>query len=94
METGHEIITTTILSLLLIQAEQFSVTGEKMSIKYRLSSRNSLDKLSGRLDKTLVVDLAVNQASSCFYIIFIKRRKPFKINSAPSISNLHVDNVT
>ena len=72
VETDLEIITTTILSLLLIQAEQFSVTGEKMSIKYMLSSRNSLDKLSDRLDVILVVDLAVKlQHNNKLYRVFI-----------------------
>ena len=34
MEFGHEIISTTILSLLLIQEGQLSVTGERMCIKH------------------------------------------------------------
>ena len=34
MEFGHEIISTAILSLPLIQEGQLSVTGERMGIKY------------------------------------------------------------
>ena len=66
METDHEIILQP-----LIQAEQFSVTGEKMSIKYKLSPRNSLDKLSDRLDMTLVVDLAVTISFIVFLCYFL-----------------------
>ena len=34
MEIGHEIISMVILSLLLIQEEKLSVTGERMCTKY------------------------------------------------------------
>ena len=38
VEIGHEIISTAILSLPLIQAEQLSVTGERMCPKYLLTA--------------------------------------------------------
>ena len=38
VEIGHEIISTAILSLPLIQVRQLSVTGEKMCTKYWLST--------------------------------------------------------
>ena len=39
MEIGHEIFSTVILSLPLIQVEQLSVTGERMCAKYWLTAK-------------------------------------------------------
>ena len=41
VENGHEIISTAILSLLLIQVGQLSVTGERICTKYRLTTLRS-----------------------------------------------------
>ena len=38
VEVGHEIISTVILSLLMIQEGQLSVTGERMCTKYWLTA--------------------------------------------------------
>ena len=57
----HEIISTAILSLPLIPIGQLSVTGERMCTKYWLTSyrsllRNSVVRLTDRLDMTIVVE--------------------------------------
>ena len=57
MEIGYEIISTAILSLPLIQVEQLSVTGERNRLGSL--SRNSVVRLTDRLDMTIVVDLDV-----------------------------------
>ena len=67
MEIGHEIISTAILSLLLIQVGQLLVTGERMFTKYVLIlnslclslPRKTVDRLTDRLDMTIVVDCDV-----------------------------------
>ena len=52
VEFGHEIISTAIHALLLIQEGQLSVTGERMCNKYQLVNclgglpRNNVDKLT------------------------------------------------
>ena len=62
MEIGHEIIFTVILSQLLIQVGQLSVTGERM-YTYLLVSRlglslpwKSVVRLTDHLNMTIVVD--------------------------------------
>ena len=58
METGSEIISTTILPLPLIQVGQLSVTGKRMWPKYWLTClslpRKSMVTLTDRLDMTIV----------------------------------------
>ena len=62
MEIGHEIISTAILSLPLIQVGQLSVTGERMCIKYWLTAlglslpRKSVVGLIDHHGMTIVVD--------------------------------------
>ena len=61
VEIGHEIISTAILSLPLIQVGQLSVTGERMCTYYWLTClgslpRNSVVRLTDSLDMTIVVD--------------------------------------
>ena len=62
MEIGHEIISTAIPSLPLIQEVQLSVTGESMCTKYWLTAlrglslpRNSLSRLTEQLSMALIV---------------------------------------
>ena len=57
METGHEIVATTILSLPLIQVGQLAVSGKRMCT-YHLGSlpRNSVVRLTDRLDRIIVAD--------------------------------------
>ena len=69
MEIGHEIISTAILSLLLIQVGKLSVTGQK-NVRFVVVNslglslpRNSVVKLTDRLDMTIVVDWDVNKTS-------------------------------
>ena len=62
MEIGHEIISTAILSIPLIQVGQLSVTGERMCTKYWLTLRSKpAQRLTDRLDMTIVVDWDVTQ---------------------------------
>ena len=57
MEIGHQIISTTILSLPLIQVGKLSVTGERMCTKYWLTlPRKTVVMLTDRPDMTIVVD--------------------------------------
>ena len=63
VEIGHEITSTTIRILLLIQAGQLSVTGERMCTlhlvlvyRYGSLSRNCVVRLTDRLDMTIIVD--------------------------------------
>ena len=57
VEIGHDIISTVILSQLLIQVGQISITGERMCTKYWISlPRESVVMLTDRLDMTIVVD--------------------------------------
>ena len=59
---GHEIISTAILSLPLIQVGQLSVTGERMCTKYWLGislPRISAVRLTDRPDMAIVVDCDV-----------------------------------
>ena len=69
METGHEIISTAVLSLPLIQVGLYAATGKKMSTKYWLTakeslSRNRMVRLIEHLDISIVVDWDVNQHSN------------------------------
>ena len=57
MEIGHEIISTAILFLLLIQVGQLSVTGERMCTNYWLTCPGTV-WLTDRLDMTIVFDWA------------------------------------
>ena len=56
VEIGHDLIYTAILSLLLIQVGQLSVTGERMCTRLGSLSSNSVLTLTDRLDMTIVVD--------------------------------------
>ena len=53
---GHEIISTDILSIPLIQVGQLSVTVERMCNRLGSLPRNSVVRVSDRLDMTIVVD--------------------------------------
>ena len=62
MGSGHKIISTAILSLLMIQVGQLSVTGERigLSLPWKIVDRLITD----RLDVTIVVDWDVKQHSN------------------------------
>ena len=58
MVTGHEIISTAILSLSLIQVGQLSVTGERMVNRLRLSlPRKSVVRWTDSIDMTIAVQV-------------------------------------
>ena len=62
VKIGHEIISSAIVSLLLIQLGQLSVTGERMCFKDWLKGldlslpKKSVVRLIDRLDMTILVD--------------------------------------
>ena len=65
LEIGHEIISTAILSLPLIQEGQLSVIGKRMCTHLGLSlPRKSVVSLTGHLDMTIVVDWDVKQQTN------------------------------
>ena len=73
VQIGHEIISTTILSLPVIQAGQFSVTGESITLSLRSKPvPESVDSLTDRFYMTVVVDLDVKQHSNKRQIIIIR----------------------
>ena len=72
MEIGHEILSTAILSLPLIQVGQLSVTGKRM---FDLSlPRKSVDSLTDRLNTSVIVDWDVkpqNKQTKQIKIVYI-----------------------
>ena len=56
MEICHEIISTTILSIPLIQARKLSVSGQRMVNRLGGLPRNHVVRITDHLDMTIVVD--------------------------------------
>ena len=78
MEIGHEIISTAILSLLLIQVEQLLATGQVQVNRLCLSlPRKSVVRLTDHLNMTIVVDWDVKPQNKLI-------NNSFKHNLAPN----------
>ena len=56
MEICHEVISTTILSIPLIQAGKLSVSGQRMVNRLGSLPRNRVVRITDHLDMTIVVD--------------------------------------